>query len=409
MRYGYKHWFLLLSFAGLVACGPDASDPGGLSQALVADGTPEAVGLLRFLNDESTTFGILDDEVPLDRRAAQNLIDHRDGPDGVCNTSDDDPFDTIEEVDGVAYIGQTALERLVHYACLDGWVPAGSDLLGIYDGVSFTVDEAGAVILFVNSATETELDDDLDLDRRAVQSIFEARPIRSVKQLSELYYVGKTALIKLKEHCVVVPAAEIGLISDLDRTVIPPHENALPAEPYPGVTALYNELEFRNLGYPGDVYYVTARGPEELSGIPEWLESNGLPLGLIETGGTADYWEARAEKVRDISKILDAHPDQTFILFGDTKHVDPEVFREIIDLYPGRIEAALIHLVNNANPDRLVGLHPYDNYARAAAILYGQGIFTESVARGVMMAAKYQGLDITVSEIEELIATHRPY
>jgi hypothetical protein len=408
MRYGYKHWILLISLTGLMACGPDTSGPSGLSTALVVDGTPEAIGLLWFLNDESTTFEILDDEVPLDRRAARNLIDHRDGPDGVFGTSDDDPFDTIEEIDRISYIGQTALERLVHYACLDGWVPEGSDLLGIYDGVSFTVAEAGAVITFVNSAGETELDHDLELDRRAVNSILEARPIRSVQQLAGLYYVGKTALIKLKEHCEIESGLEIGLISDLDRTVIPPHEDNLPAEPYPGVTALYNELEFRNLGYPGDVYYVTARSPDRMEGIPEWLETNGLPIGPIETGQPDSFWAARQEKVRDISAILDANPDQTFILIGDTKHVDPEVFKEVIEAYPGRIEAALIHLVNNANPDRLVGLHPYDNYARAAAILYGQGILSESVARGVMMAAKYQGLDITVSEIEDLIATHRP-
>lgn len=405
MLRAHKCWFLLVSFATLCACGQDMADPGGMSFALVADGTPEAVGLLKFVNDESTTFAVLDDEVPLDRRAARNLIDHRNGPDGVFGTSDDDPFDTVEEIDAIAYVGETALERLVHYACQDGWVPEGSELLGVYDGVSFSVAEADAVILLVNFAGETELDDDLDLDRRAVNSILEARPVRSVRQLSELYYVGRAALSKLKAHCAA--GAEIGLISDLDRTVLPPHGDALPAESYPGVAALYNELEYRNLGRPGDMYYVTARGPDRLEGIPEWLDTNGLPEGPIETGGT-EFWEARAEKVRDISKILDAHPDQTFILFGDTNHVDPEVFRDIIELYPGRIEAALVHLVNNANPDRLVGLHPFDNYARAAAILYGQGILTESVARGVMMAARYQGLDITVSEIEEMIAAHRP-
>lgn len=407
MRRACKHLFLLLSFTTLCACGQDMADPGGMAFALVADGTPEAVGLLKFLNTGSTTFEILDDEVPLDRRAAQNLIDHRNGPDGVFNTSDDDLFDSVLEVDEIAYVGDTALERLLHYACLDGWVPEGSDLLGTYDGVTFSVAEADAVLVFVNAAGEAELDYDLGLDRRAVSSIIEARPVRSVEQLSQLYYVGKTALSKLKEHCTVASGAEVGLISDLDRTVIPPHDDVLPAEPYAGVAALYNELEYRNLGRPGDMYYVTARGPDRLEGIPEWLDVNGLPQGPIETGGT-EFWEARAEKVRDISKILDAHPDQTFILFGDSNHVDPEVFRDIIDLYPGRIEAALVHLVNNANPDRLVGLHPFDNYARAAAILYGQGILTESVARGVMMAARYEGLDITSSEIEEMIAAHRP-
>ena len=74
MRPAYKHLFLLVSFVTLCACGPDASNPGNFSQALGADGTPEAVGLLRFVNDESTTFEILDNDVPLDRRAAQNLV-----------------------------------------------------------------------------------------------------------------------------------------------------------------------------------------------------------------------------------------------------------------------------------------------------------------------------------------------
>ena len=43
MRHAYKHSFLLASFLVLCACGPDASNPGGLSpgglyQALVVDG-----------------------------------------------------------------------------------------------------------------------------------------------------------------------------------------------------------------------------------------------------------------------------------------------------------------------------------------------------------------------------------
>ena len=40
----------------------------------------------------------------LDRRAAQNIIDHRDGPDGIAGTGDDDLFDDITELDGARYL-----------------------------------------------------------------------------------------------------------------------------------------------------------------------------------------------------------------------------------------------------------------------------------------------------------------
>ena len=47
----------------------------------VVEGSVEAVGLLDLVNHASTTFEVLDDEVPLDRRAAGNIIAHRDGGD----------------------------------------------------------------------------------------------------------------------------------------------------------------------------------------------------------------------------------------------------------------------------------------------------------------------------------------
>ena len=45
-------------------------------------------------------------------RAAQNLTAHRDGADGQFGTDDDDLFDTIEEVDAVAYVGPIAFKQL---------------------------------------------------------------------------------------------------------------------------------------------------------------------------------------------------------------------------------------------------------------------------------------------------------
>ena len=77
---------------------------------------PEAdepnAALLLFVNSPETTLEKLDIDVALDRRAARNIVAHRNGADGEFGTSDDDPFDSIEELDRVPYVGRSALQKL---------------------------------------------------------------------------------------------------------------------------------------------------------------------------------------------------------------------------------------------------------------------------------------------------------
>jgi hypothetical protein len=173
----------------------------------IVSGTPEAIGLLDFLNDPATDAVLLDIDVALDRRAAGNLMAHRNGGDGVFGTSDDDLFSSVREVDDVRWVGPRSIERIVEFASVIGFVPAGTDYLGTWDGVDFTVIEADSTIHFVNTSTEDELDYDLGLNARAVESILEAGELRSVAQLADLYYVGGSALRTLKEAAM---AAEVG-------------------------------------------------------------------------------------------------------------------------------------------------------------------------------------------------------
>jgi len=199
----------LCAFLLLAACrpAPDAEDetPSATTAAIV-DGTPQSVGLLGLLNDASTTLVLLDDDVGLDRRAAQNLVAHRDGADS--GIQDDDRFDSLEEVDAVPYVGPSAFEKLLAYASAHGYVPQGDELLGVYDGVSFTVDEAEATLAVVNEEDATALDGPIGLDVRAVDAIVAARPIETVFALSELYFVGESALRKLKVHAVGTPSGQ---------------------------------------------------------------------------------------------------------------------------------------------------------------------------------------------------------
>ena len=209
---------LTLSFVGCASdkCAEsDCGDTGADVQALRADtdgdlmeleqarsgweGTPEGVGLLDFLNAEETTQNVLDYTVGLDRRAAGNLIAHRDGGDRKWGTSDDDVFNNVDEVDDVRFVGPRTLDKMVSFALRQGFVPGSEDVLGVYDGVSFTVEEAEATIKLANILDEDQLDIGLGLDSRAAASIFDAQPVATVDGLARLYFVGQTALSTLKD------------------------------------------------------------------------------------------------------------------------------------------------------------------------------------------------------------------
>jgi len=174
----------------------------GIASEQLVDGTPEAVGVLALLNHSQTSSVMLDESVHLDVRAADAIVDVRDGEDGRPQTEDDNLFLSIDEVDSVSWVGPVALNSLQHYAMNFGWVPLGNETLGAWDGVEFTVDEADLVLGLANTASADNLDYVVGLDSRAVDSIVAARPIQTVLELSELWYVGGGALESLKLYAL---------------------------------------------------------------------------------------------------------------------------------------------------------------------------------------------------------------
>ena len=202
---------------------------------------------------------------------------------------------------------------------------------------------------------------------------------------------------------------EPGIVSDLDKTIIPEHPDGLAPAAYAGVAALMRELELGRNGAAGDMYYVTARTPARVEGVPAWLDDHGLPGGPIATGTSTVPWVAQREKVKDITEILRAHPGQRFVFFGDTAHRDPEVYRQIQRDFPEQVHAVFIHRVNEqVAPGRVEGQRLIENYAEAAAQLYGLGLFTEAQARRVMEAARREGLELSPAAITELLERHAP-
>ncbi|MBX3229050.1 MAG: DUF2183 domain-containing protein [Labilithrix sp.] len=269
--------------------------------------------------------------------------------------------------------------------------------------------EAGAMLAVANDLSLEVLDDEVGLSRAAAKSIVDHRPLASLEALDAVPQVGPAALSTILAYAKTTRCAptsgdaEIGLISDLDDTLIPKANPELSKPAVPGIAALYQLLEHRNGGREGDVYYVTARKPDRILEVPAYLEAHGVPTGPIETGTSGAPFIARPEKVRDMEKIFARTGTQRFILFGDSTHVDADVQRDVIAKHPDRVVAGFILKVDEIDPARVSGLHLVNDYAEAAAILVKLGVIEEAEARSVMRAAREQGLAITEARMSELL------
>jgi phosphatidate phosphatase APP1 len=74
---------------------------------------------------------------------------------------------------------------------------------------------------------------------------------------------------------------------------------------------------------------------------------------LLNDEGTLEH------KVSEISRLMERFPQRRFVLLGDSGEKDPEVYRRILEKYPGQVEQILIRDVVNdrePRPDRLKGM-----------------------------------------------------
>lgn len=210
---------LVVGLSFLLSCDPDGGDgpepdegaagkADGATDAL-HEGTPEAIGVLRMLAEPSTDLEALDHVAGLDRRAAENLLAHRDGPDGIYEegAGDDQPFGSIAEVDAVSWVGPSALSKLLAFALQNDFVPGGGQHLGTWDGIDFTAAEAIALVGFVNAASESELYDVLR-DSRPHDGLLAARPVSSVLQIAGVKWIGPVMLGRLKDASAGEPGGE---------------------------------------------------------------------------------------------------------------------------------------------------------------------------------------------------------
>ncbi|MDF1564076.1 MAG: phospholipase D-like domain-containing protein [Deltaproteobacteria bacterium] len=108
----------LLTLALLCSACGEGADTAGLSADHPVYGKADGVGgcetarALSFVNDAGTTDEVLAG-LGVRSRARKNLLAHRDGPDGLPGTEDDDLFDDLAELDAVPYVGPATLDLIV--------------------------------------------------------------------------------------------------------------------------------------------------------------------------------------------------------------------------------------------------------------------------------------------------------
>ncbi len=208
--------------------------------------------------------------------------------------------------------------------------------------------------------------------------------VERLKEESDL-----SSLVKLIQNVTdtSAPQYELGVISDIDKTIKPPTGG-----PYPGIVTLLNILTQKNLNAADvdePIAFVTARDAARIVEIPDYFETHGVPQGPIEHGVGTLPWVAEPEKIKDASIYFDAYPDRRFILFGDSSHRDPEVYQALIEKYGDRVIAAFIHKVNRSvRPDRVDGLYLIEDYAEVADILHREQVLDDAERDQVILEVR---------------------
>lgn len=170
------------------------------------------------------------------------------------------------------------------------------------------------------------------------------------------------------EILVVPPHASLGVISDIDDTVIRMQvddpiallrttllSHARTRTPFPGIADFLRALHRGTMNRERNPVFFVSSSPWNLYDLlTDFLDLHAIPRGplLLRDYGLAgssslDLRHA-GHKTTAIAGILDAHPRLPFVLLGDTSQEDPEIYLRIARERPDRIAAIYIRNVSGS-------------------------------------------------------------
>lgn len=172
------------------------------------------------------------------------------------------------------------------------------------------------------------------------------------------------------------PRTRFVVVSDMDDTVVRTGAtsvlsllresftgNAYTRVPFPGVAALYRALRAGAGGDEENPLLFVSRSPWNLYDLfQQFLQLHEIderPVVFLRRWGLSEEGLTLADvkglKYTLISQMLELHAGLPFILVGDSGQKDPEIYREVIRAYPGRVLAVYVRNVSR-DPARAEGV-----------------------------------------------------
>ncbi len=178
-----------------------------------------------------------------------------------------------------------------------------------------------------------------------------------------LGYDGARA--RAKGSVLVPDGARLGVISDLDDTVIQTGvtsllkmlrtallNNAHTRLPFEGVTHFYRALQ----GEANPIFYVSSSPWNLYDLLEDFLDVHDVPAGplFLKDWSPMVLTSHEQHKLGVIRTLLSTYPNLPFVLVGDSGEEDPEIYRTIVREHPGRIAAVYIRDVTTTERDYVV-------------------------------------------------------
>jgi Uncharacterized conserved protein (DUF2183) len=114
--------------------------------------------------------------------------------------------------------------------------------------------------------------------------------------------------------------------------------------PVPGMARVY---QYWKRTLPARFHYLSAGPVRYNRRLEEFLASSGFPAGLMSLRAGGNLLASREYKVRVLTPILVANPQQLVLFVGDSGERDPESYGELARLFPRQTLGIIIRQVTD--------------------------------------------------------------
>lgn len=190
---------------------------------------------------------------------------------------------------------------------------------------------------------------------------------------------GQNIIRATGEGVVFIPHVhQYAIISDIDDTFLVSHssrlrkrlhvlltKNAHSRKPFEGVVRHYQLLAGAGAidNLPNPFFFVSSSEWNLYDFISEFAQKNQLPKGIYLLSQLKQFREVfktgqnkHATKFMRIVRIIEAYPEQKFILLGDDSQQDPVIYASVVEHFPGKIQCVYLRHVTTKNESNVTDI-----------------------------------------------------